>query len=163
MTNKQESQKSAVYAAEDLVTFFKGNAIRTAKELEFWHQYATSLLKEEWFQDRFDLRKISLSDGVPEKVNYEVEKGAEAISYSGTKEHGYIFLVGDRRDELVILHEIAHLCVGGNDDKHGKDFCEVLLLLVERQMGHEMQSFLMQSFLYFKVEWEGMEDLLDGE
>lgn len=103
-------------------------------------EYVDAVLAAAWFQRRWGRRAIRVLAGRGSHANMSLLGG---VSITVSQHH--------RRSEAVILHEIAHILIGGGYAPHGPEFAGVLLTLVRHQMGAEHAKDLRESFRKHRV------------
>ena len=150
-----DKQANKVYNAENMVLFFFSDQIKYEKSLEFWRIYCKCLLNSEAFKKNFDLKHVHIFDILKgqdsQKIATSIKKG----------NRGFIFLSPDARYEITILHEICHL-LSDDKDYHGSDYVNNMLFLVDLQMGFMMQSYLLRSYIFYNVNWDGKSEYADN-
>lgn len=100
-------------------------------------KYVNSVLEAAWFQRRWGHRRLRL------------EHKARTWSWGG---HGTISISRvHRRQEAVILHEIAHNLTAYGNAGHGPEFAYIFLTLVRYQMGPEVYNQLRAGYRKYRV------------
>jgi putative metallohydrolase (TIGR04338 family) len=126
MTQLGAMQK-ALYAAD--VTVTAGRTFATVKEVR---RYVDDLLCEEWFQWTW-----------PSVLAVNVERRSNGATWSYADDVTMtISLAPSGLNERMVLHELAHLCVG-TIYGHNARFCRSYLTLVRRQMGFHVYGELL--------------------
>lgn len=127
----RDFQRSKVYKSEREDSIERGKRILNFNELR---KYCEKIVSSKKFKKRF-----------PFVTNILVKDGRGTSRATGCKFYGRIIVNFPiwSRDQLIILHEIAH---GVSNDKHGGQFCENYLWLTRTFMGVEAFKRLRDSF-----------------
>jgi putative metallohydrolase (TIGR04338 family) len=121
------TMQAALYEAQGEVT-----PGRTFTDVRQVRQYVEELLAEDWFQLTW-----------PEVLTIHVERRGSGARWSCASESDMtISLAREGMTERTVLHEVAHLCVGGIYG-HNATFCRGMLTLVRRQMGFHAYGSLL--------------------
>ena len=139
MRRARDSQKAKLYRAErDDIS--KG---RTFKDICETKKFVAKVISSKWSQKHFlNYMSIVVKDGRGTRI---------ARSYGDV-----INVPVWARNELIVLHELAHsLRIGSNSEhsSHGWLFCNTFLKLVKHFMGKETHDKLKQSFKKHKVRF----------
>ena len=138
--NPRDSQRRRVYKSEWEI---RDNLHLIELEDESQVQTFIDLVtKTKWFKNRFGKRSISVVKTNPIST--------AAFAWVHTQE---VAFPKGFRDELVILHEIAHCVQPPNTPSHGKEFSAILLDLVGRFIGEDFELALMHEFVKNRVDF----------
>lgn len=158
----RDYQRSKVYRAE---TEFKRDCLQSARDdirldtVSEMQDFVNSTVGSDWFWKRWKINYISVSDGRGRR---------RAAAYYRDKR---IAMPRWCRDKLIVLHEIAHICIHHgthyapeqqhrNFNKrymasHGQEFCKAFLALVDYVFGREMEETLRSYFADIGVRYMG--------
>jgi putative metallohydrolase (TIGR04338 family) len=152
----RDSQRSKVYKAEHLFTGENGHLQKKNASLDFWNKYLNErVVKSKWFGKNFRITydfRFKTKDG-------RGCRSANARTYhlgyqSDYARLGIITLPLWARQEIVVLHEAAHVVTHPKYADHGPEFCRNFLKLVRHFMGVEVEKKLKKSFAEKKVRWK---------
>ena len=100
--------------------------------LDECRNYVGRINRSRWFKSRYNGR------GRPPGYKIKVEHQPGTSWARGSYGKGWINLPAWARQELVILHELAHaMLMSGRIAPHGCTFCRLYLDLIKRWMGQE--------------------------
>lgn len=134
-------QRSPVYRAENKCFARKNSPqFRTFRTIPEIQQYCDELTRSDWFAQIFGDIDIKIRDGRGRR---------SACAWIG---FNIIKLPRKFRKEWILLHEIAHLTAGRNDDKHGPVFCRNYLNLVGHKLGESAMERLLVSMQIESVQ-----------
>lgn len=94
--------------------------------------YVDNIAGRAWFQRRWGTRRFTMLHKVHGQANY----GGD----------GRITLPPWARNEVIILHEMAHSLIPADAAWHGPEFASILLFLVERVLGKDAKAMLLAEF-----------------
>ena len=167
-TNKNgremDFQRQKVYDAEGVLP---AKATRDLARITASHEFAKNIITSTWFKNRFGPVTLRTHDGRGRR-----NAGGVGRRYQGHTEIN-LYLPRWARSQTVIIHEIAHGCVGAlyeyyaaqRDSKlpswHGPEFCHIYLELVGRFMGSEEKKKLKASFRKHKVKFTPRHQILE--
>lgn len=126
----RDSQRSRVYAAERGVpqgAKFKGFAECRA--------YVDGIVASGWWREKF-----------PHVPTVEVKDGRGRRHAGGSAQHRFVTLPRWARNELIVLHELAHVVDAPNNPGHGPEFARLYLEFVREWRGESAAARLEASF-----------------
>jgi putative metallohydrolase (TIGR04338 family) len=135
MKKPRDSQRSRVYASEH---------IRQGYRPAFWsvdemQRYVDKLTRSAWFSRRWHYHRITVLDG---RARRSACAGPTTIS-----------IPQRMRNEVTVLHEVAHVVTWGQGADHGWQFCAAFLELVHHCIGKDAGDALRESFKAHKVRY----------
>ncbi len=137
----REFQQSRVYRAEGVLVKRQGDThLKTVKDVEQW--VTKHALKKPWFKRAFVIEGVVVHPGY----------GRRRACGCSIHRFAHLTLPKWSRQELVVLHELAHACTF-QKPWHGLHFVGTYLFLVEKIMGKETADILRDSFRANKVDW----------
>lgn len=128
----RDSQKSRVFWAEAVLND-KSKRFETVEECRV---YLNKIWVSKWARKKF--QNIVLYRGLPKIYD---GRGTR-IARGGLSDFNFPRWA---RKESTLLHELAH-ALAPIEEKHGRKFAEILLMLVGRWMGKECHDLLKASF-----------------
>ena len=131
----RDSQRARLYRAEGQVD--PGRRLPTVERMQAW---VDALVATDWFAARWSVR------------TYEVRPGF-GHRRATADEHGVLQMPKWARNELVLLHEIAHCLTPWTFASHGPEYAGVLLALSRRGMGPGTAQLLEDAFARERVRW----------
>jgi putative metallohydrolase (TIGR04338 family) len=134
----RDSQRKQVYDAErDMLVGCVWDSIVGAQD------YVNRLLATPWWQQYFpSVRYVVILDGGPRRYS-DGDKSVDA---------GVIRLSSLMRNQLTILHELAHIARPAATAGHGPEFAGIYLFLVRRCMGNGVAARLACNFDEHRVK-----------
>lgn len=134
MTRPRDVQKSRVYAAQ--AGWPHVNTIGSIAETQAWVDAVTGA---RWFRSRWGERRIEV----------RFKAWGNATGYHG----GHVCLPPWARNDIVVLHEIAHVLTPSRYASHGEEFCAHLVTLVDNHLGGEAGRRLRAAFKAHRVRY----------
>lgn len=150
MASKRDNQRSKVYAAENRAKKrlrekgrFQAVQFESVQEVE---QYVNRILRSQWWKKNCQgwlIREVRVKDG----------RGTTNASAHRSRYGCYINIPRWARNELVVLHELAHIACSNEHAPHGREFSRMFLSMVKRWMGREAWEVLREEFKAAKVKY----------
>lgn len=134
----RDNQRKRLYDAEFAVRSFGTGAGRRLETVPEVQAYVNAILGSRWFKARWGVRSIPVLDG----------RGRRSACAEGSR----IKMPLWARNEMVTLHEVAHVLTPGKYADHGPEFAGVLLALIRQFMGPEAAASLRESFRGHRVK-----------
>lgn len=134
-------QRKRVYDSEDQLEQI--HCFRKWKTVESCQRYVDDLTSSRWFKNRWGNVKISVASARKNARN--------ALAYV---EENKIVLPNWAKNEIAILHEVAHCLMADKSIEHRRRFCEIYLKLIERQLGKRAKEKLIILYLINKVKYK---------
>jgi len=152
----RDSQRSKVYKAEHLFIGENDHLQIKNKNLDFWTEYLSKkVVKSKWFGNNF---KVTNGFRFKTKDGRGCRRATAKTFYMGYQKDcvrlGVITLPLWARQEIVVLHESAHVVTHPRYADHGPEFCRNFLKLVRHFMGVEAEKKLKKYFANNKVRWK---------
>jgi len=152
MSRPRDSQRNKLYLAERALWV---NAEEPDKKLTIseMQTFVNRLVASAWFQRRYPgVLTIEVTDG-------RARRSAAGI-YHGWAHSGEIRMPRWSRNHIVMLHEVAHVCVDSTKAhhaiaSHGREFAATFIELVDHCLGKETGRVLRSSFRERGVKWCG--------
>ena len=136
----RDSQRSRVYKAQHHLG--QGQRFYSIKGVQ---TYVNKFINSKWWQNRFDIEFV--------KVYVIKRKTQWAYCMVPIDKVGALYLPKDMFNEIVVLHELAHLITPDNTPHHGDIFTGNFLHLVRKKMGVKKYNQLKHQFEQHKVKW----------
>lgn len=150
MDRPRDSQRQRVYNAEREWKAACGRGLELP-EVEDLQEYTDRLIASRWRAKNFRSIDIVINDGRARRRG-----GARYNVWDG---RWFVGMPRWTRDEAYLLHELAH-CLEAADysDRrvgawHGWHYCNIMLRLVQKQMGPEAAEVLETEYRKLKVEF----------
>jgi len=149
MTRQRDTQRSKLYAAERAVPGFEtDDRLETVADLE---AYVSDICNSKWFRAHWPrIKRIAVHDG---------RRHRRAVAYD-SRGGGYwgdmvntISMPRWSRSRMIVLHEIAHLCVPWMRAAHGWEFADAYLRLVRHFLGQLKHDQLRDAFRRHRVRY----------
>lgn len=147
MPKSRDSQRSKIYRSDNVIP---GDlTFGSVAEVE---EYLDGILRKAWFKNRWprvaNYQGIKVHDG----------RGTRIARASYGVYGGWISLPRWARNEAVLLHELAHVCVRSKYNvykraAHGREYAATLLQLVTWKMGKEVGDKLRDAYREHGVKW----------
>jgi putative metallohydrolase (TIGR04338 family) len=134
-------QRKKVYDSEEI--FERIQKHKKWKTMKGCQDYVDNLINSRWFRNRWGKRNIVLEAGS--------RKSKNALAYINEQK---IVLPKWAREEVTILHEVAHCLMPNSISDHSKEFCETLLKLIEYKLGKKARDRLKTIYLINKVKYK---------
>jgi len=133
MTKTRDNQRQKVYRAERESLHNKGEKFKDLKEV---NTYINHILSSHYWKKLNGSWHIEVRDGRGRKAACAFDRETIALPKWA-------------RQDVVIIHELAHTVVNFNSRKvasHGREFAKTFLGLVKRFMGRESYLLLKESY-----------------
>lgn len=126
MKRGRDSQKAKLYSAEKKIGYAEAKFMPELGDIQ---TYINRLVKLDWFRHHFPCVKTVV-----------VKNGRKNAPAHGNPWRQTISMPHWSRNEMIILHEVAHVCGGTKpaDGWHGPEFCRNFLILVWHMMGRDV-------------------------
>jgi putative metallohydrolase (TIGR04338 family) len=131
----RDSQRSRLYRAEGEVD--AGRRLPTVERMQAW---VDGLVATDWFVARWGERSFEVRPGFGHRR-------------ATADENGVLQMPKWARNELVLLHEVAHCLTPPAFASHGPEYAGVLLTLARRGMGPGTAQLLEDAFARERVRW----------
>jgi putative metallohydrolase (TIGR04338 family) len=137
MQRPRDNQRQKVYNAENVVP--RGRQFNRVVEITV---FVDHMLKTTWWRRNFpDVKFITVKDG------------RRRIRPSAYRAERVIKMPKWSRNELIVIHEVAHIVTPDCYAAHGPEYCRTYLDLVKRFMGLMTCELLRNSFKVHGVKW----------
>ncbi len=148
VNGSRDKQSQKLYSVERAITEAYGYYEKKWK-LSYCVQYLDRIINDSWFQKKYPhIEYIDVGWDQTSKVawsNYDLDNKTSS-------KYGHVSLPIWGRNELVILHELAHICNKPRGSPHGPGFARIYLDLLKYYVGEEVASDMELLYQIFKVK-----------